>query len=263
MLDFQIREPLSSEQRFALARSILVDEYQKPLHSGAPLPSAYELTVLIDALLDLRVEEISARIGAMDAASLASIYGSEKILAKHPAPLMFTPYHTICAVLEKLAPKPGETFIDMGSGFGRLGFAIALLYPGVRFLGYEIVRERVAEAQRVATALELPTVQFFEANVSELSPNFPPAEYYFIYDSFSPKTLEKTLAGLKCVARERNIQIAVNGIYVYKRFRSVGWLQETFVADHGAFAIFSAMADTVAAGGGFPAGARPAHIDGA
>ena len=46
--------------------------------------------------------------------------------------------------------KDGDTFVDIGSGYGRVGCVVGVNFPNSRFLGYEIVQERVIEAQRVA-----------------------------------------------------------------------------------------------------------------
>lgn len=42
-------------------------------------------------------------------------------------------------LLEKVNPQPGEIFADLGSGAGKAVFTTALLYPGIKAVGVEIL----------------------------------------------------------------------------------------------------------------------------
>lgn len=56
-------------------------------------------------------------------------------------------------LLSAVEPKPGETFLDIGSGCGRLVAAAALLHPWSRAVGIEIVGELHEEATSIAQRL--------------------------------------------------------------------------------------------------------------
>lgn len=54
---------------------------------------------------------------------------------------------------DTLLPQPGERVLDVGCGAGTAELILQMLQPGgVRFVGIDIVRERVRDAQRAARA---------------------------------------------------------------------------------------------------------------
>lgn len=128
---------------------------------------------------------------------------------------LLTPYSEIREILTRLSPKPGETVVDLGAAYGRMGFVIARHFPGVSFIGYEYVGERVRESAkalaRFAGPPESSRVRMEHADLS--SPAFSPAaaDYYFIYDYGTSKAIEKTLYDLRRIARSREITIIGRG----------------------------------------------------
>src|SRR4051812_31966969 len=46
-----------------------------------------------------------------------------------PVQALLTPYTEIREILERLSPKPGEKIIDLGAGYGRVGFVLFRHFP--------------------------------------------------------------------------------------------------------------------------------------
>lgn len=129
-----------------------------------------------------------------------------------------TSYPTILLALEQLAPSPGSTFIDLGSGYGRVGLVLGLLRTDVQFIGYEYVGHRVQVAQAAADRSGLAEhVQFFEQDLSSPEFRIPEAEIYYMYDPFSQETYKYVFEQLKEIGRRRPITIVTKG-------RAAGWL---------------------------------------
>lgn len=236
---FRFREQLSANDRLRLTHETLTELFVKPSLRGEPSTTAHELNVLIDALFGLQLESISTKIAKIPKDQILEKYGPEKILKSYPTPLLFTPYFRIHKIVEKLNPQPGHTLIDIGSGFGRMGFYLAILYPEVRFLGYEILAERCLEAKRVARALGLgPNTQFLECNVGRSDFKVAAADFYFLYDSLVPPTLEKVFRELRSIGQKQRVQIAMSGRLLYHYMQNLTWLKETHTNQELGFAIF-------------------------
>jgi len=61
---------------------------------------------------------------------------------------------SMAVVLEAMAPKPGETFVDLGSGAGKTVLLAALLYPELnRCVGLEMMRGYLRDAQAASAVL--------------------------------------------------------------------------------------------------------------
>jgi tRNA A58 N-methylase Trm61 len=128
-----------------------------------------------------------------------------------PVQTIMTPYIEIRLILNKIKPGKGETVIDLGCGYGRIGFVMATHYPDVKFVGYEYVDERVLEAQRILELKKYKNINFIHADLSK--DDFVPqaAQYYFIYDFGSKKAIEKTLNDLKTIAKSQKITVVARG----------------------------------------------------
>jgi ubiquinone/menaquinone biosynthesis C-methylase UbiE len=124
---------------------------------------------------------------------------------------LLTPYTEIRELLHRLAIQPGQKLIDLGAGYGRIGFVMGHCYPESSFIGYEAVEERVQETLRCLERLSYPKVRMEQADLS--APEFKPeaADIYFIYDYGTRAAVEKTLEDLKEVARLHPITVVGRG----------------------------------------------------
>lgn len=171
----------------------------------------------VDSVLGLETEATEQRIaGRMNAEGSAHYQNQSRKEEQYwlglPVRSLLTPYSEIREILTRLPLKPGETVVDLGAGYGRMGFVIGEHYPGVHFVGYEFVRERVEAGQLVLRdRYGQDNLQLYEVDLSD--PGFTPipAAHYFIYDYGSRKAIEKTLQDLRYIARERPITVIGRG----------------------------------------------------
>lgn len=121
-----------------------------------------------------------------------------------------TPYAELQLLCELLKPKADEHVVDLGAGYGRLGVVLFHLFPEVRFTGYELVKERVQEGNRVFKQLGYAKGELITA---DLTHNFklPVANYYFIYDYGKVAHIRQTLSELEELADTHRFKVIARG----------------------------------------------------
>ncbi len=124
---------------------------------------------------------------------LLSKQGEAKWSKKSPVDGYSSSYRDIKEILKVSGMKDGDSFVDIGSSFGRVGCVIGANFPNTQFSGYEIVPERVAEAQRIADFLQLDNVNYFHADVSADHFEIPEADWFFFCDPLDGDELAYTL----------------------------------------------------------------------
>lgn len=113
-------------------------------------------------------------------------------------------YEIIRQVFRLRAPLPGETFYDLGSGYGRLLLYGALLYPKSQFKGIEIVAERTRPAREISRRLGLKN---FEQKIGDiLSADYSDGDFYYIFNPFF-SLMPKVLPQLKAISLKRKFSI--------------------------------------------------------
>lgn len=121
-------------------------------------------------------------------------------------------YSTVVTALDHLGLTQGARFIDLGSGYGRVGLIVGLLRPDVEFVGYEFVPHRVHIANAATQNFGLQNkVEFFTQDLSLKSFVIPEAEVYYLYDPFSEETYAHVLNQLIAISRKRPITIVTKG----------------------------------------------------
>jgi hypothetical protein len=163
----------------------------------------------VDAWLGFELPAVEARIRARLGPS--RLGDAQEFWVGLNIQSLLTPYTELRQLLERLSPGPGSRIIDLGAGYGRMGFVIGRLRPDLEFVGYELVPERVAETRRCLAPWRYPNVRVEKADLS--APDFQPAEadFYFLYDYGTRPAVEKTLEDLKAVARRRPIAVVGRG----------------------------------------------------
>jgi hypothetical protein len=140
-----------------------------------------------------------------------------------------TPYCEILRILQLLKLKPFQTVVDLGAAYGRMGVVIGALYMKTTFIGYEYVRTRVDEGNRIFKTLGLNRCELREQNL--FSPDFkiPDADIFFIYDFGQVEHIDQNLKQLEKMAYKRPVKLAVKGKYT-KEIISKGhpWLQPLY-----------------------------------
>jgi ubiquinone/menaquinone biosynthesis C-methylase UbiE len=131
-----------------------------------------------------------------------------------------------------LKPKRGETVADLGAGYGRLGFILARHYPDVKFLGLELVPERVREGARALAMFPAPNARLETANLSSFP--IPEANIYFIYDFGARQSILKALDDLRRIAKTTEIRVVGRGRRVRDLIeREHPWLGSVHQPIHG------------------------------
>ncbi|HEY8279454.1 MAG TPA: class I SAM-dependent methyltransferase [Bdellovibrionota bacterium] len=157
----------------------------------------------VDDWLGLAVEKIESRLADPKD-------GAERWIGRHSS-VFLTPYVELRAWLEELKPKEGSTVVDLGAGYGRLGFVLARHFPEVKFLGFELVPERVREGTAALARFKATNASLEEADLSLPSWKPPVADIYFIYDYGSPEAVRKTLEDLKHISNKKGIIVVGRG----------------------------------------------------
>jgi len=167
--------------------------------SDATYADQQEQSRLIDIELGLRTDEIERTISGEDDRHTRYWIGL-------PTSALLTPYSEIRLMLSRL--PDARKVVDLGAGYGRMGFVIASHYPHVEFLGIEVVAERVLEG---AAALRRfgAKGELREGDLTEM--DLPDADTYFLYDYGSQSAIEKTLNDLKERALKHAVTVVGRG----------------------------------------------------
>lgn len=128
-----------------------------------------------------------------------------------PVEALLTPYSEIREILEKLNPQKAQTVIDLGAGYGRMGFVMAKHFPHAHFIGYEVISERVNEGSRTLKKHGCTNAQLLFQDLTDPEFTLPRAEYYFLYDFGSKQAIRKILNDLQIIARTQPITVIGRG----------------------------------------------------
>ena len=120
-------------------------------------------------------------------------------------------YNTIISALNFLRLPQKARLIDLGSGFGRVGFVISLLRPDISFTGYEYVSARVEKANAAIQKLGIAKQLFYQQDLSSPEFKIPEAEVYYLFDPFTTETYKHVVSQLNEMASKRKIMIVTKG----------------------------------------------------
>lgn len=202
---------------------------------------AQEHAEAVDAWLGLEVARTEERI--VSRAGRESAPGADRgqqLWIGLPPRALLTPYTELRLMLELLAPPPGSLLVDLGAGYGRMGFVLARHRPGSLFVGFERVEERVSEGTRALARAGCGQARL-ECRDLEARDFIPPRAFaYFIYDYGSREAIARTLRDLMTIAREAPIRVIGRGRATRDRIeREEPWLSQINTPEHhGNFSIY-------------------------
>ena len=107
--------------------------------------------------------------------------GTQTWVGLHPQVLL-TPYNEIFEALSVCDAIKIEHVVDIGAAYGRVGLVANSLFPSTLFTGYEVLKQREVEGNRIFDFFELQNLQIVQKNILEDDFVLPKAEIYFIYD---------------------------------------------------------------------------------
>lgn len=127
-----------------------------------------------------------------------------------------TPYAECLKILQLLKLRPYQHVVDLGAGYGRLGVVIGCLYPKNFFTGYEFVKARVDEGNRIYIEYGLISSQLIQQDLSHQKFTLPEADVYFIYDYGEVEHIERNLNQIKIISYKRPILLVSRGRFSQK-----------------------------------------------
>lgn len=122
-----------------------------------------------------------------------------------------TPYCDIYRILALLKLRPYQEVVDLGAAYGRIGVIMGGLYPKNFFTGYEFVKERVNEGNRVFAKYGFKNSKLLSVDLGSPQFSLPLADVYFIYDFGKVEDILKTLKEIEGLSARRPIRVVVRG----------------------------------------------------
>lgn len=135
--------------------------------------------------------------------------------------------------------------IDIGAGYGRVGLVVSQAYEDVRFIGYEVVKERVREGNRVFEKFGLSNFILINENVLKQEFSLPLADVYFIYDFGEKDDIYLLLEIISRYTAAKEIFLIANGDYVNELLSgmSLTWKLEHDLNHNGKMKIYRSKND--------------------
>ncbi|MFN8790427.1 MAG: hypothetical protein ACK5Y2_03115 [Bdellovibrionales bacterium] len=122
-----------------------------------------------------------------------------------------TPYSELVEMIKSLNPQVGDLWLDLGAAYGRLGVVLGFLRPGVRFVGYEYVDERVEEGSRIFKFWNLRQAKMRQVDLASKGFELGRAQVYFLYDFGSKRDVYSVLEKLRLQAQQGPICVVARG----------------------------------------------------
>lgn len=135
--------------------------------------------------------------------------GTQTWIGLHPQALQ-TPYSSIYEALDRVGIEQVEHVVDFGAAYGRVGIVLSVINPKARFTGFEIVKQRQLEGNRIFEKLNLKNSYIEEQNILSSDFLLPDADVYFIYDFSREDDICQVLFDLSLKERKK-IYLIVRG----------------------------------------------------
>jgi len=119
-----------------------------------------------------------------------------------------TPARIIFQLVDQANFSKDDVFYDLGSGLGQVGILVNLL-SGVRTKGIEFEPAYCNYATAAAAKLDLPDVQFSNADAREA--DYSDGIVFFMYTPFEGRMLDEVLASLRAASKGRAIKLFTYG----------------------------------------------------
>lgn len=151
-----------------------------------------EHSKLIDKILGFRILKIERKLIQQykafyveESNSTKKVFNSndssaETWIGLNPQVLL-TPYAELYDIFNLIADKKIKKIIDIGCAYGRVGIVAKAFFPDVEFVGYEIVKKRINEANRISDLYQYD-FSILDQNVLDQGFELPESSVYFIYD---------------------------------------------------------------------------------
>lgn len=186
---------------------------------------AYWFDECLDRVLGLQERKVKQSI--RERGTLSGKYSQEEIYFETDPEDLYTPYRVLVQIFRQFKPNQSGTFLDLGSGLGRVGLVAGILRPRFSFLGYEIVHERTAGAVRAAKDLKLRKVHFYNRDVSRHG--LPVADCYFLFNPFHLSTLQHVTRQLRRLGADKSYIVITPTIGLpWSHLNRAPWLKKVW-----------------------------------
>jgi len=143
-----------------------------------------------------------------------------------------TPARAVLSLIDRAHLGPDDVVYDLGSGLGQVVILVALL-TRARAAGIELERAYCEYARRSARALNVPDVEFVQADAANAhDASLASGTVYFMYTPFRGAPLRKVMERLRVEAAERPIRICTVGPCTAD-VASATWLAPAGPRQHG------------------------------
>lgn len=150
-------------------------------------------------------------------------------------------YSTILLALHRIKAKSGNSLVDLGSGYGRVGLVCSLLRPDIDITGYEYVPHRVTVSNNASKSFGLTdSLQFLVQDLSLQSFQIPDADIYYLYDPFTIETYRYVLKQIVEVSKRQKITVVTKGnasSWLMDISKKNAWPKPEII-DHGNLCLF-------------------------
>ncbi len=165
---------------------------------------AKNASAMIDNYLGFKIEDVEKKL-------TRDINSDQQFWIGLDVQVMQTPFSEILEMIQYANLIKGQSVIDLGAAYGRMGIVVGALFPEINFLGYEIVKERVCAGNRIYKNWNFLNVGLEHVDLSNPAHVIPDADLYFIYDFGSKKDVYVVLEKLRIKSRERPIRVIARG----------------------------------------------------
>ncbi len=169
--------------------------YRDPSGSLFRLPSGMrprQHAALLDKKLGFRIKRVENKLNqkyrqydlSMSCGQQKDYFPDTEAWIGLDPDILQTPY---CDILSALSFVKAQEFVvknivDIGAAYGRVAFVKEALFPEAQFIGFEVVKKRQQEAQRVYDSHQMETSKILYQDVLEADFELPKSSIYFIYD---------------------------------------------------------------------------------
>lgn len=242
LLDFQSLEhsqlPLSDRKRLAYYQEF----YQTPKANDV---IRRQHAHLVDKILGLRVKYVEEMLvaeaqgfepeGTHETWGPALHQGVQTWIGLELQTLQ-TPYSECFRIFQLLKIKPYQHIIDLGAAYGRMGVVIGGLYIKNSFTGYEYVKARVDEGNRLYRELGFSRCKLQQQDLFAKDFELPMADVYFIYDYGQVEHIDHTLKQIEKIAYKRPLKVVVRGKFTKQIISDLHpWLELKYEGKHEEF----------------------------
>lgn len=153
-----------------------------------------EYSQILDHKYGLKIDEIENELckNAQKMDKAYSLGTSRTWVGLHPQ-IFQTPYSEIDEFLSILSRFNPKSIIDLGAAYGRVALVMQKHMPECQFKGFEFVKERCDEGNRIFKQRGLSNCSLIAQNIVKEKFKLPIADIYFIYDFSDQHDQKKVL----------------------------------------------------------------------